>query len=98
MQVGISVYIVNQTVKVGWWNKRIYIEVHPQLEGEELAYEVLYEQSMELIKKTFFKHNYQKKLVVDGQALRKALEQKDGLPVAITYLQAEPVDPVDELF
>lgn len=96
--VGMPVNIVNQPIKVGWFDKKIYIEVHPQLEGEELPYEVLYEQTMELIKKTFFKHNYQQELVVEAQALRNALEQKNGLPVAITRPILEKNDPVDELF
>lgn len=96
--IGMPVYIVNQPIKVGWWNRKIYIEVHPQLEGEELSYEVLHEKTMELIKQAFFKRNYQQELVVNGQALRKALEQKNGLPVAITQPVPEKRDPVDELF
>ncbi|MCW8930877.1 MAG: L,D-transpeptidase family protein [Gammaproteobacteria bacterium] len=98
VKVGMPVNIVNQPVKVGWLNKKIYIEVHPQLEGEELPYEELYEKTMELIKKTFFKHNYQQELVVEAQALRNALEQKNGLPVAITRTITVKTDPVDELF
>ncbi len=98
VSVGTPVNIVNQPVKVGWLNKKIYIEVHPQLEGEELPYEKLYELTMELIKETFFKHNYQQELVVEAQALREALEQKNGLPVAITMPVVEKTDPVDELF
>ena len=98
VKVGMPVNIVNQPVKVGWLDKKIYIEVHPQLEGEELPYEELYEKTMGLIKQTFFKHNYQQRLVVEGQALRQALEQKNGLPVAITQAVLVKTDPVDELF
>lgn len=98
VKVGMPVNIVNQPVKVGWLDKKIYIEVHPQLEGEEFPYEELYEKTMVLIKKTFFKHNYQQELVVEGQALRNALEQKNGLPVAITQPVLVQTDPVDELF
>ena len=96
--VGMPVNIVNQPVKVGWLDKKIYIEVHPQLEGEELAYDALYDKTMTLIKKAFFKHNYQQELVVEAQALRNALEKKDGLPVAITQPVTVQTDPVDELF
>jgi len=53
---------------------------------------------MELIKKTFFKYHYQQELVVEAQALRNALEQKNGLPIAITQPVMEKIDPVDELF
>ena len=98
VKVGMPVNIVNQPVKVGWWDKKIYIEVHPQLEGEELPYEFLHEKTMELIKQAFFKHNYQQKLVVNGQALRMALEKKDGLPIAITQPVITKSDPVNELF
>ena len=80
VKVGLPVYIVNQPIKVGWRNKQIYIEVHPQLEGEELPYNELYEQTMVLIKKTFFKYNEQQKLVVVAQALRQALEKKKWTP------------------
>ena len=98
VKVGMPVNIVNQPVKVGWLDKKIYIEVHPQLEGEELPYEELYDKTMALIKETFFKHNYQQELVVEAQVLRDALEQKNGLPVAITQPVLVQADPVDELF
>jgi len=98
VNVGLPVYIVNQPVKLGWRDKKIYIEVHPQLEGEELPYNELYEQTMVLIKKTFYKYNKQQELVVDAQALRHALEQKNGLPVAITRPLMKQTNPADELF
>ncbi len=97
VKVGLPVYIVNQPVKVGWWNKKIYIEVHPQLEGEELSYGQLYENAMELIRKAFFKYNYQSELVVDAASLKKALEEKNGLPVAITK-KVSKYEPLKELF
>jgi L,D-transpeptidase ErfK/SrfK len=98
VNVGTPVYIVNQPIKVGWWNRKIYIEVHPQLEGEELPYDELYNTTQALIKETFFKYNYGEDLVVDGDALRQALEQKDGLPVAITKRAEKKPDPVEGLF
>ncbi|MBE9527068.1 MAG: L,D-transpeptidase family protein [Proteobacteria bacterium] len=103
VKVGMPVYIVNQPVKIGWYNNKIYIEVHPQLEGEELAYEILYDQTMGLIKEAFFKRYQQKwenqrNLVVNAKALREALEQKDGLPVAITHMTAVDSEPAESLF
>ncbi len=98
VKVGLPVYIVNQPVKVGWWHNQIIIEVHPQLEGEELAYDELYEQTMDLIRKTFFKSNSRQQLVVEAQALRQALEQKNGLPTAITRAIRKKTDIVEELF
>ncbi len=98
IKVGLPVYIVNQPVKIGWKNKQIYIEVHPQLEGEELPYNELYEQTMVLIKDTFFKYNAQQQLVIVAQALRQALQQKNGLPIAITQMIVKKSDPLDALF
>jgi L,D-transpeptidase ErfK/SrfK len=98
IKVGLPVYIVNQPIKVGWRNKKIYIEVHPQLEGEEKSYDARYEEAMTLIKEVFFKHNYQQELVVDGIALELALATKNGLPVAITQLNSKQADPIDNLF
>jgi len=107
VSVGMSVFIVNQPVKVGWYNEKIYIEVHPQLEGEELAYEVLYDNTMALIKDAFYKryqldwnnHNSNEhNLVINAQALRNALEQKNGLPVAITLLKEKKVEALENLF
>ncbi|WP_198264116.1 L,D-transpeptidase family protein [sulfur-oxidizing endosymbiont of Gigantopelta aegis] len=98
VKVGMPVNIVNQPVKVGWLNNKIYIEVHPQLEGEELPYEQLYEKTMALIRQAFFKHNPQQALVVEAQALRDALEKKNGLPVAITQAIEVKSDPVEALF
>ncbi len=43
-------------------------------------------------------HYKQQKLVVNARALRAALEQKNGLPTAITYPMKEKKDPVEELF
>jgi len=98
VKVGMPVNIVNQPVKVGWWDKKIYIEVHPQLEGEELPYEILHEKTMVQIKEAFFKHNYQQQLVVNAEALRSALEKKNGMPIAITQAVPEKSDPVEGLF
>lgn len=113
VKVGMPVYIINQPVKVGWFDKKIYIEVHPQLEGEELPYEVLHDKTMVLIKEAFFEQqkvkqdnlnrnfaqqNKQRSLVVNAQALRTALEQKNGLPIAITYPMKKQKNPAEELF
>ena len=103
VRVGMPVYIINQPVKIGWHDQKIYIEVHPQLEGEELAYEVLYDQTMDLIKEAFYKRYQQQwenqsNLVVNAKALREALEKKDGLPVAITRLNTVNSEPAESLF
>ncbi len=84
--VGTPVHIVNQPIKVGWLNNTLYIEVHPKLEehaGED--YESLLEEALNLIEKA----NNQQLPVLDGAALRQALEKKNGVPVAIFHRPAE---------
>jgi len=79
VKVGTRVTIVNQPIKVGWSEKELYIEVHPQLEGEELDFEKRLDTAMTLIEKA----NENKIPVLDGHALKKALQQSTGIPVVI---------------
>lgn len=79
IKLGTPVYVVNQPVKVGWLNDSLYIEVHPPLEGEEQSYQQLLDTAMDLI----LKANNNRIPVLNGGALRQALERKDGIPTAI---------------
>lgn len=81
IRVGTPVYIVNQPLKVGWLNDTLYIEVYPPLEGENPGYHVLLENALDLIEKA----NNNRIPVLDGAALRQALEEKTGIPVAIFH-------------
>lgn len=79
IRVGTPVYIVNQPIKVGWLDNTLYIEVYPPLEGENPGYETLLETALDLIEKA----NDNRIPVLDGAALRMALEEPNGIPVAI---------------
>ena len=80
--IGTPVHIVNQPIKVGWLNNTLYIEVHPELEGEgDADYGLLLEQALNLIEQA----NGNKTPVLDGAALRRALEKLNGKPVAIFH-------------
>jgi len=79
VKIGTSVYIVNQPIKVGWSNNVLYIEVHPELEGNELDYEDRLNQSLDLIEQA----NNGQLPVVNGSALKQALQKSNGIPVAI---------------
>lgn len=73
------VYIVNQPIKVGWLNNTLYIEVHPPLEDTHQSYEELLESALNLIEKA----NGDKIPVVNGAALKQALTEHTGIPMAI---------------
>ncbi len=80
--VGTPVHIVNQPIKVGWLDNTLYIEVHPKLEeqnGKSEDYESLLEEALNLIEQA----NNGQLPVLDGAALRDALEKQNGVPAAI---------------
>jgi L,D-transpeptidase ErfK/SrfK len=79
VKTGTSVYIVNQAIKVGWSNNILYIEVYPELEGNELDYEERLNKSLDLIEQA----NNGQLPVLYGNALKQALQQSNGIPVAI---------------
>ncbi len=79
VKTGTSVYIVNQPIKVGWSDNQLYIEVHPELEGKDIGYDDRLNVALDLIEKA----NDGLLPVIDGMALKQALEQSNGIPVAI---------------
>lgn len=87
VKVGIPVYIVKQPIKVGWLNNILYIEAHPDLEGEEMTQDQRYAVALALIQKA----NNQEMPEFDQQALNQALINLDGDPVAI-YERLPPLE------
>jgi L,D-transpeptidase ErfK/SrfK len=78
IKTGTPVEIVNQPIKVGWLNNKLYIEVYPELEGQESGFGDRLAKAMDLIQK--LNSNVP---VLDTDALRDALTLSNGLPVAI---------------
>ena len=79
VKVGTPVYIVKQPIKVGWLNNVLYIEAHPDMEGEEMSQDRRFAIALALIKKA----NNQEMPEFDQLALNQALINLDGNPVAI---------------
>jgi L,D-transpeptidase ErfK/SrfK len=77
--VGTPVQIVDQPIKIGWLFDTLFIEVHPPLEEKHQDPDVLVASAMDLINAAW----EQRPLVLDGQALKKALQEQSGIPVAI---------------
>jgi L,D-transpeptidase ErfK/SrfK len=78
--VGEQVNIINQPVKVGWSNGQLYIESHPNLEGEETSYQQRLDIALALIEKA----TQSQPTGINGAALRTALEENNGIPVVIS--------------
>ncbi|MDD2660432.1 MAG: L,D-transpeptidase family protein [Methylococcales bacterium] len=77
--VGAPVYIVKQPIKAGWLDNVLYIEAHPDLEGEETTLEQKLDVALKLIEKA----NNLNMPEFDHLALNQALKTLDGNPVAI---------------
>ncbi|MGR9085443.1 MAG: L,D-transpeptidase family protein [Gammaproteobacteria bacterium] len=85
--VGTPVYIVKQPIKVGWLDNTLYIEAHPDLEGDEMTQAQRYSIALELIKKA----TGEEMPDFDQKALNEVLNSLDGDPVAI-YERLPPID------
>lgn len=77
--LGTPVYIVKQPIKVGWLDNMLYIEAHPDLEGEEMGQQQRYAVALNLIQKA----TKEEMPEFDQKALNQALKDLDGEPVAI---------------
>ncbi len=51
VSVGTPVYIVKQPIKVGWLDNVLYVEAHPDLEGEETTLDQRFATALSLIEK-----------------------------------------------
>ncbi len=87
--VGTPVYIVKQPIKVGWLENTLYIEAHPDLEGEEMSQDERYSVALNLIQKA----NNQEMPEFDQKALNDALKNLDGDPVAL-YERLPPLEEI----
>jgi L,D-transpeptidase ErfK/SrfK len=85
--IGTPVYIVKQPIKVGWLNNTLYIEAHPDLEGEEKTQDQRYAAALALIQKA----NNGELPEFDQIALNLALKDLDGTPVPL-YERLPPLE------
>lgn len=82
--VGTMVQIVNQPIKLGWLNKTLFMEVHPLMDEDRennnltcMAYEMILTEIEN------------KDAILDIPAIKKALQEQNGMPVAITVFVAD---------
>ncbi len=80
VRIGTPVAITNQTIKVGWLAGKLYIEVHPPLEEEIVSDELFLSEALDLIERA----NHSQLPLLNGAALKKALAEKSGIPIAIS--------------
>ena len=80
VNVGTRVQIVNQPVKTGWHDGVLYVEVHPPLDEDATAREDLLRFTLERVYAELEKHP----AVLDAEALRRAVADAHGVPVAVS--------------
>jgi L,D-transpeptidase ErfK/SrfK len=86
---GTVVQILNQPVKTGWQDGVLYVEVHPPLAEDDASRRDLLRFTLERI----YRELEEYPAVLDGQALRQAVEHMHGVPVAVSKpgVQGRPI-------
>jgi len=79
--VGTPVRLMNQPIKLGWGPDSLYLEVHPPLEEDDRPVELLIAETFEEIERRLISRP---DLTLDEAAVKLAVIEKSGLPVAIT--------------
>ena len=88
--VGTPVHIVNQPIKLGWMAGGLFVELHPPLEEDAAEYENYLQRVLDAVADMIATHpewselNNDRRLSLNGAALRKAVEEMSGIPVLIT--------------
>ena len=80
VQVGTPVQIVNQPVKTGWQDGVLFVEVHPPLDEDETPRDDFLRFTLERIYEVL----QERPAVLDGRALRQAVAEMHGVPVAVS--------------
>ena len=79
------VQIVNQPIKLGWQNKTLFLEVHPVLDEDLEKKQDLQCTAYKMI----LDEIENKDAILDIKNIKKALQEKSGIPVPITFFIAD---------
>jgi L,D-transpeptidase ErfK/SrfK len=88
--VGTPVQLVNQPIKLGWLADTLFIELHPPLDEDLAQYEDYMQRVLDAIAEFVANRDTTpggestRSFTLNGQAIRQAVEEKNGIPVAIS--------------
>ncbi|WP_297324467.1 L,D-transpeptidase family protein [Nitrosomonas sp.] len=86
--LGTQVQVVNQPIKVGWLLDSLFIELHPPLEEDEEKFANYKQMTINAINDFLAlkssKKNITEDFEIDQEVLRKAIIEKNGIPVLIS--------------
>lgn len=78
--VGTPVLLINEPIKLGWFAGTLFVELHPPLEEDAEIYANYMERVLDAIAE--FTAGYD--ISLSGRALWQAIEEQNGIPVAVT--------------
>ncbi len=87
---GTQVQLVNQPIKLGWMAGGLFVELHPPLDEELEQYRDYQQRVLDAVAEMLAAQpgqtelNADRRISLNGEALRRAVERKDGIPVLIT--------------
>ena len=79
------VQIVNQPIKIGWQDKTLFLEVHPLMDEDLENNQNLMCMAFDMI----LTEIENKDAILDIKTIKRALQEKSGMPVAITVFVAD---------
>ncbi len=88
--VGTPVQLVNQPIKLGWMAGGLFVELHPPLDEELEQYRDYQQRVLDAVADMLSAQpgqaelNADRRISLNGEALRQAVERRDGIPVLIT--------------
>lgn len=88
VQVNTPVYLVDQSVKLGWYGETLFMEVHPPLEEDAEARANLLRYALEKVYAVIAEHP----VTLDGAAVRRAVAETRGIPVPISTGSGHAID------
>jgi L,D-transpeptidase ErfK/SrfK len=83
--VDTPVQIVNQPIKTGWLGETLFVEIHPPLDENRADTNIL-TMAMDLVNAQWERRPF----VLDAKALRQAISEQNGIPVAIGHTAQNP--------
>jgi L,D-transpeptidase ErfK/SrfK len=78
--VGTPVHIINQPIKLGWLAGSLFVELHPPLEEDTENYT----NYMQSVLDAIAEFTAPDEINLSGRKLWQAIENQDGIPVAVT--------------
>jgi L,D-transpeptidase ErfK/SrfK len=88
--VGTQVQLVNQPIKLGWMAGGLFVELHPPLDEDLPEYQNYQQRVLDAVAEVLGSQpgqtelNGDRSISLNGEALRRAVAEKSGIPVLIT--------------